>query len=161
WGTRLPRLDNEKDLDNLRWLFDYHEIDVSVFDTLYLMAGDGVNPGSVFSMGERLLKLAETCLNAGCTPGIVHHSTKELAPGRPMTLQDLTGAGVAEFSRQWILVNSRTPYDPARPGRHDLIVSYGGSAGHGGLLAVSVDEGELKKDFSGRKWDVAVRTLQE
>src|SRR5262249_22320676 len=107
------------------------------------------------------LKLAETCLNAGCTPGIVHHSTKELAPGRPMTLQDLTGAGVAEFSRQWILVNSRTPYDPARPGRHDLIVSYGGSAGHGGLLAVSVDEGELKKDFSGRKWDVAVRTLQE
>src|SRR3989442_617871 len=78
-----------------------------------------------------------------------------------MQLGDLAGAGVAEFARQWILLSRRKPYDPGRPGEHRLIMNYGGSAGHCGVLAIDVREGELQPGGPPRTWEVTCSPLQE
>ena len=64
-------------------------------------------------------------------------------------------SGVAEWARQWVLLQRRAAYQG--DGRHLLWMRCGGSAGHGSLWGVAVEEGELDPDtFTGRTWDVIV-----
>jgi hypothetical protein len=46
-------------------------------------------------------------------------------------------------------------------GTHDLWLSIGGSAGHGGLWSVHVAEGVVDEQFAGRGRDVSVQTPNE
>jgi hypothetical protein len=155
WMFEVGPLDdaaNLKKLTSLLWLW---RIELLIVDPTYLFFPSvGVQAANVFSMGEQLLKFSRACLDSGVTPLLAHHTPKDKLPGTPTELQELAFAGFSEFARQWILVNRQVAYDPARPGEHRLIFSYGGAAGHSGQLGLAISEGELQADFSGRKWEV-------
>ena len=58
-----------------------------------------------------------------------------------------------------MLLNRQTPY--RGDGTHDLLVNIGGSAGHGKLLAVHIEEGVINSEFKGRTWNVTTKSLTE
>jgi hypothetical protein len=136
-----------------------------IIDPLYLSllaGGDGgVRAENLYETGPLLLRIAQTCLHAGATPLLLHHTKRGAGrDGQTLDLTDLAFSGVAEFARQWILLSRREPYEPGT-GHHDLWLVVGGSVGHGGLYAVGVEEGQLAEDFSGRRWEVNVSTATE
>ena len=158
---RVPRLHSEAEMACLTAHIRRHNLRVVVLDPIYLglLAGDAsnVSAANLFQMGPLLLNVARACLRAGCTPILVHHTTKHLpqadAAGcfRPLDLENLAYAGFAEFARQWFLVNRRRGYQDGT-GSHELWLRFGGSAGHGGLWAVNIAEGTLRADGTGRHW---------
>ena len=75
-----------------------------------------------------------------------------------MELQHISGAGVAEFARQWILLNRDTPYQG--DGVHSIWMNIGGSCGQGGLHLLKIDEGTAQS-VGGRHWDVSILTASE
>ena len=108
-----------------------------------------------------LSRTAETCLDAGATPVLVHHATKSGAKlansaDEPLDLDDLAFAGIGEFARQWLLLNRRTPFQPGS-GKHALFLNAGGSAGHSSCWEIDVDEGTVTQEFDSRGWKVKVR----
>jgi alkylated DNA nucleotide flippase Atl1 len=76
-----------------------------------------------------------------------------------MQLADLTGAGFGPVVRQWALISYLEPYDPIT-GRCKIWLNVGGSAGHGGLHVVDIDEGVFQKgaELNGRRWAVSVQS---
>ena len=105
-------------------------------------------------MATTVPSVADACAAAGATLVLVHHTTKASnAKAGATTLADLSFAGVAEFARQWMLVGRSSDYVPGS-GRHDLVVSVGGSAGHSSQWRVSIDE---RADASKQRgWKVGV-----
>src|SRR5262249_34682913 len=137
-----------------------------IIDPLYLclLAGnvEGRQASNLYDMGPLLLGIAQTCLDAGATPILVHHARKQNQAirgreGEPLDLEDLAYSGVAEFARQWLLVARREEFDP-EVGEHELWLSVGGSAGHAGLYGLDVREGVLDDAFGGRQWQVIVQS---
>jgi replicative DNA helicase len=162
WAVRLPRLSDPADLKELKEILRSAEVEVVVIDPLYLclLAGGGTASASnLFEIGPVLADVSETCMRAGATPVLVHHSTKTAASGKKgtaTTLNDLAFAGIGEFARQWLLVNRRAPYRPGS-GVHDLVLSVGGSAGHSAQWRMDIDEGVNDADTpDSRKWNVSV-----
>jgi hypothetical protein len=163
WGFDLPQLADATHLGALQEAIEKHGIKLLFLDPLYLslLAGqgpEGLSASNLYQIGPLLLAVAKTCLAAGCTPALVHHFklTRRDPYGEPQ-LEDLAFAGIQEFSRQWILLGRRSPFDPDNPeGKHELWLSAGGSAGHSLLRAVDVYEGRLADDFTGRTWRVEV-----
>jgi hypothetical protein len=155
---KLPRLDTDEGHDELSELLMRLKINVVVLDPTYKLFGPkgAANATSLFEMGSLYSRAAKTCLEVGCTPVFVHHANRELDVGRPMELRDSLFAGAGEFCRQWLLLSRQHTYDPNQHGKHDLILNYGGSSFHGGLLSVQIDEGHSGKDLAGRKWQVEV-----
>jgi hypothetical protein len=159
WQCDLPQLGDVGDLAALADGLKAAGVEVVIIDPLYLclLTGQSAGPDAmknVYAVGPLLMAFARACLGAGCTPIIVHHASRQLAPGEPMELSHLSGAGPAEFARQWLLLNRREAY--RGDGRHVLWLNAGGSCGQGGLWQVAVDEGRLSDDFSGRTWGVEV-----
>jgi hypothetical protein len=135
---------------------------VVIIDPLYITLASKchINASSLFEMGPPLAALAKACHPA--TPILLHHSTKELRPGQVMALEDAAFAGCQEFARQWFLVNRRRVFKPDQEQDvHELVVLYGGSAGHNGTFALDVDEGKQTRDLRGRVWKPTVLTLAE
>jgi replicative DNA helicase len=166
WAFRLPQLANPLDLRELRRGLEELCADVLVLDPLYLALLSGANSreveaGNLYHMGPLLSDMAQACLEVKCTPLLCHHAGKARSNHfDPLDLDDLSFSGIAEYARQWILENRREPFDP-NTGSHRLWVSVGGSAGQSGCWAMDVEEGVLREDFGGRKWDVTVYTLTE
>jgi hypothetical protein len=142
-------------LDALPGLVHREQAEVVILDPLYLLLR-GAQMTSLADVGAMLADL-----NAAVAPAtlvVVHHTTKDIRPGRPLTITDLSGAGVAEWARQWLLVNRRKPYNPAAPGQHKLVLTGGGCAGHSFYQAVDIEEGDLS---TGRVYRVSVANPDE
>ena len=159
WSFDIPQLGHLEHIDALeRFITDY-QLAVLILDPIYLMMPSvGEDAGNLFVTGRLLRSLGELTQRTGCTLVICHHMRKtRLSPYEPPELDDIAWAGFQEFTRQWILINRRRQYDPTAPGYHQLWLNVGGSAGHCGLWAVTIEEG-AQDDPGGRRWDVTVMT---
>lgn len=134
------------------------QAEVVIIDPVYLALGDA-DAKSLFEMGRALRPVAETLLQQGATPVLCHHANRMLPVGEPMGLEHLSYAGLAEFSRQWWLVNRHEKWKG--DGVSDLWLSVGGSAGHGGQWSVHVEEGVADENGEGRRWDVSVKAATD
>jgi hypothetical protein len=131
-----------------------------------VLGGDtaGRQATNVFDMGPLLLRLSELGEKTGSTVIMCHHCRK--GPGMtgdrydPPDLEELSMAGFAEWARQWILIGRREAFE-AGSGLHKLWLNVGGSVGFSGTWSVDIDEGVLADDFTGRKWDVTVGTMDD
>jgi replicative DNA helicase len=166
WEFEVPRLDLEhvrarlgKDLVNFG-------IEVAIVDPLHAALARAAGPSStnLYAMGALLQAATAACLEAGVTPIFVHQANKGASRnstgGVGLDLVDLAQGGVAEASRQWLLLSRREPYRPGK-GQHRLRLNVGGSAGQSGRYDLDVDEGQLDRDFRGRRWDVRVSEVSD
>ena len=150
WGFNLPRLSRADHLALLEEEILKRQIGVAILDPAYLclLSGDTQKrqAANVFDMGSVLLPLTEVGQRTGCTIILIHHLRKnrEERYGVP-DLEDLAMAGFAEWARQWILIGRRRRFEPGT-GHHELWVNAGGSAGHSGEWAVTIDEGTQQAD---------------
>jgi len=162
WGFSLPSLANVHDLDNLERGIRENGIGFIVVDPAYLAMLKGIDPNNAknfFAMGELLSAFSTRCISSGCTPCIVHHANKRLLPGETMELHHLSYSGFSQFARQWLLYSRLSEYQG--DGKHEIQLNAGGSCGQGGRFAISIDEGVLNEDFTGRTWDVHVEGVGE
>jgi hypothetical protein len=158
WSFDLPRLWQATDLDALRCTILQRGIQVAIIDPLYLclLSGDTAGTASnLFAMGSVLQPLSAFAQEAGVTLVLVHHfrKTGQSNDAEPAGLEELAQSGAAEFAREWILLQRRSPFQG--DGRHSLWVRTGGSAGHAGLWALDVDEGMINPDTfeaGGGRW---------
>lgn len=163
WEFDLPRLLDSKDRNALRQAIRESGSKVVFVDPLYLClngAGQSVSVSNLYDVGPALRLFAKVCIGAGATPILLHHATKSAGRSsetpKPLDLEGLAFSGIGEFVRQWVLLNRRVEYGVGS-GKHCLLMSIGGSAGHSDCWAVDIDEGHLERDFTGRKWAVTVR----
>ena len=129
-------------------------VEVAILDPMYLMLGD-VDARSMFEVGRVLRIVGTMFLSKGITPIFLHHSNRSLEVGAVMEFSHLAYAGFSQYFRQFTLLNRRRAYQ--QDGVHELWARIGGSAGHGGLYAIDINEGILNNhDFTGRHWNVEV-----
>jgi hypothetical protein len=159
---RLPRLSNDEDLEVLQASLAEFKAEVVIIDPMYLslLEGTKVQASNLLEMGPLLRRLADACLAISCQPLLVHHDNRQVKVGAAPQLGDLAFSGFGEFARQWLLTNRRRPYKDGS-GHHELLLAHGGCFGRDGLLAVDIDEGQIRDDFTGRTWVVSVRTPEE
>lgn len=155
----VPPLSDSATLQTLRELLDQHQSEILVVDPTYLTLLGGPNGGaekapSMFAMGDAIGQLVATCRLTGAQLVLVHHTNSSLKIGDEPGLEHIAYAGFAQFCRQWIGLNRREKYQ--FDGKHELEMVAGGSAGHGGKWHLSIDEGRLDDDFTGRRWEVQV-----
>ena len=137
---RVPRLDSAKHIRGLEKSLKESESTVAVLDPLYFML-PGDEAGNLMKQGALLRELSDMLQSIGVTGILVHHAKKQLAnPGGPLELTDISWSGTAEWARSWILLSRREPYQGGS-GLHRLWCSYGGSAGHSGLIGLDINEG--------------------
>jgi len=159
WSDELPRFGIQEHIDAVRRFIKRHSLEVLGIDPAYLCLPGG-DAGNLFIQGEMLRGISEECQAAGCGLILAHHTKRTIADRwAPPELEHIAWSGFAEFARQWLLLGRRQPYVPGT-GSHKLWLSVGGSAGHGGLWGLNVEEGR-RTDVGGRKWDVAVLDLDE
>jgi hypothetical protein len=165
WGFSVPQLSRHDHLQALADLIAERSLDVIVVDPLYLalLTPELANAaGNLFAMGAALGPLSEIGQQTGATIVVLHHFRKSgmVDQDEPAGLDELAQAGVAEWARQWVLLQRRQPYQA--DGEHKLWMRCGGSAGHAGLYAVDVVEGIYDPDQAdSRRWDVDVRSTTD
>lgn len=156
-SSSVPRLKSDVQLAQLAKDIEEHNIDVLVIDPLGLAAG-GADSRMLIEMGELLERVLRICNKRRCTLVIDHHANRTAGVGEPLTLNNISGAGVAEFARQWILLSHSQPYSH---GLARLWMNVGGSAGHCGLYKVEINEGMQDGELlENRKWDVQVEEYE-
>ena len=168
FGFRLPQITRLSDVDATLAMLTETSAKVLIVDPAYLcvLGGDtaGRQATNVFDMGPLLLRLSELGEKTGSTVIMCHHCRKSPGDGRdrydPPDLEELSMAGFAEWARQWILIGRREAFE-AGTGNHKLWLNVGGSVGFSGTWSVDIDEGVLADDFTGRKWDVTVGTMDD
>ena len=166
----VPSLANKLGLNALLRLIKLHQAEVVVLDPLYLMVWDAdpkgrpIDTNNITPIGKLVADVGQACVAAGATPVLVHPMSKTAVLTRadkrePMQLSALTGAGIGSVARQWLLLNYASPYDP-ETGRCAVLLNAGGSAGHGGLHLVAIDEGayDPTRPLNGRTWHVEVQS---
>ena len=151
----LPRFTDLANMMEFARTLKAKKAEVVFIDPVYLSMGGEVDHANMFQMGAAFKVVADVLLKVGVTPILIHHSTKGLKPGKAMQLADMAYSGLAEFARQFILINRQSDY--RGDGVHDLIFSVGGSAGHGGLWDLHIEEGIADDNFQGRFWRVDVQ----
>ena len=148
-----PAVPNAEDIRHIDAAIDLAEslqIDVLLCDP-WFMCHSGEFANSPPKMYSILMNFVRPCLANEITPVIVTHSTKAAGKqGDPLDLNDISGAGIHQAMRQWILLSRREDY--ADDGIHKLWMRCGGSAGHSALWGIDVNEGI----HPNRKWDVDV-----
>ena len=160
WFTRVASLATLEGVVDLQNALKHFESKVCILDPSYLLLGGAVttdSPGNMFAMGALLAAIGTACTNAGATPIVITHANGRVPVGKPMELQHVAWSGFQQWARQWWLLSRLEPYRD--DGKHALCLRYGGSAGHTGLLAVGIDEGQFND--GGKKWDVRAADVRE
>jgi hypothetical protein len=167
--TQLPQIGTPDGQHLLRFLVKDFGAGLVILDPLYMCLLDGVQGVSatnMFQMGPLIRQAARACLDAGATPYFVHHFTQSATakhaakPTAEPNVQDMAFAGLAESARQWITIKPRRPFEFENR-RHQLLLKFGGSAGHCGRAAVEVVEGPFNQDDpAAGTWDVTVCDLE-
>ncbi len=154
-GFTLPRLSNDTDMTELVRGLKEHAAEVVVIDPAYTSldpAGKKVNTSIVYEMGPLLHGVCEPLQAAGITPILVFHTRKaSYSNYDPMGLDELSGAGLSEFFRQWLMVKRQSRFVPGT-GHHELWFSAGGSVGHSSEWSLTIEEGVCGEDVDIRKW---------
>lgn len=114
---------------------------VVFIDPLNLMIGD-VSPADLIAMGRKLRSLCDPILDGGGTPVLLHHTTKDTAVGEYPVLDDLSGAGVAEFARSWLLLSRVADFSGGH--EHQLLALAGTSNGDYQRLRLTVNEATME-----------------
>jgi hypothetical protein len=158
WGFDLPKLSKPAHLAALQEVITAKKLDVVFIDPLYLSllsAETAGRPGDLFFMGSILEPLTALMQTTGVTIVLLHHFRKNgfVDDKEPAGIEEFSMSGIAEWCRQWILLQRRNPYQS--DGRHELWMRTGGSAGHSGLWSLDVDEGTP----DARKWEVSVQPV--
>jgi replicative DNA helicase len=166
---RIPTVQTE--LGALTAMIRANHWDVVILDPLYLslLAGehDADAASKLTTMGPLLDTLCKTCLGLGCTPVLVHHSTKYLGGRRgaerfePMELTDIHGAGTSEYMRQWALVSRREPFEDGSSVER-VWLRVGGSGFEARLWALDVDQGRFcPATVTRERWHITVHTAEQ
>ena len=130
----LPSTDHQA---AIRADVEQHGFEVVIIDPLYRGLA-GVDSARLSEMGSAIKSF-----QAACHPAMMilsHHVVKSAAReyGEPPTLEDMTGAGIAESCGQWWLVGRNEKYQ--WDWKHDLCVQFGGREGQGGGRRVLFNE---------------------
>lgn len=158
WAFRPPQIDEPSHIASLRRFIEHNRIDVLIIDPAYLCMGVGDEAKNQFVMGGVLQNLTALQSDTGVTPFLAAHTNKNIEPGVELGLSHIAYAGFGQWARQWILVNRRVAFDAAQPGSHKLFVSYGGSAGHSGAIAIDVEEGDIQGQ---RQWNYTLQSAAD
>lgn len=157
---KIPRLRDDRHVDAMIEAITENDIAVVMVDPSYLAIMLDSNEQANISIVGQILQNSLTRIRneTGCTPILAGHFRKNIQPGYVPDMSDISGAGFDAWLRQYVLVNRLTPHDGDNPGHHDLLMKWGGSAGHQGQTAVIVDEGTIE---AGRTWDVELLSLEQ
>ena len=156
WCDRLPVFRESRHHDALKDFVKQSTSELVIIDPAYLCM-DGEDAGNLFKQGEELRAINTVLSDAGAQLVLCHHTRKNrVRPHDPIGLEDFAWAGFQEFARQWMFINRREPYEHGT-GMHRLWFGTGGSAGHGGLWGVDIDEGN-NTAAEGRQWCVSIDT---
>jgi hypothetical protein len=159
WGFRPPMLTDSEHIAALKKFVIKNKIDVVAIDPAYLsMNLQGNEAANQFAVGAVLMNLTNLQADTGVTPILATHFRMHMLPGVMPSLEHIAGAGFGQWARQWLLLNRREPFSEESPGDHKLLMTYGGSAGHCGGVALDVQEGRIQ---DGRFWQVSVSNLSE
>ncbi len=145
----FPNLLSPDDLRAIERTVKRYGIDVLILDPLYRGLG-GVDATQLSEMGSAIKGF-----QAACAPACLilsHHVIKPAAReyGTPPTLEDMTGAGVAESCGQWWMVGRNEKY--GWDWMHDLCVSYGGREAQAGGKRIV---------FNERAWTFDIENLSD
>jgi len=169
YTSEVPKITDEAWLKSLRLWITNKELQILAIDPYYLAIGQQMNDvtSGVVGFGDLLQPLTELGHETNCTIVLAHHSTKQASRtsnkgGQPMEPMDLSGAGISEFMRQWILLSRRERFNQGS-GEHKLYMNVGGSAGHSLLAAVDINEGTSVEQALNEsiRWDVRVSDANE
>src|SRR5262245_17095111 len=162
WYTRVETLSTVQGCRNLGEALRHFGSKVVILDPTYLLLGGEVTAdaaGNMFLMGMLLARIGTTCLDAGATCIVATHANSQVKRGKPMELPHIAWSGFQQWARQWWLLSRIQDYRD--DGKHTLYLRYGGSAGHTGLLSLSIDEGMFEGNGFGKKWDVTVADARQ
>ena len=115
WCFDLPRLSRLDHLDHLAATIKAEGLKVAILDPLYLalLSPETASGASnLFLMGSMLQGLTKLGQDTGCTIALLHHFRKGGQPDEdnPAGLEELAQSGVAEWARQWLLLQRRVSY---------------------------------------------------
>ena len=157
WSFQVPLISEDRQVQVLRAEILQHHARVLCIDPTYLALADksmSEHGGSVFNFGRLIKGISEMCQELGVALVLLHHyrKTGEVDKLDPCSLERLAQAGFAEWARQWFLMERREKYQ--HDGIHKMWMKTGGSAGHGNLWHLTINEGKPK----GSKWETTVVT---
>jgi hypothetical protein len=151
--SKFPQLNTESGLSELDSLLNDIDTNLVIVDCLY--AGfRGIDLRQLSAAGGVLADFHDVCRENFATPLIVHHTKRDRSQG----LSALSGAGLAEWVGQWMLLNPVGRYDPST-GHYRMRLEIGSRAGFGGCYMLDVREGRLD-DPCGRVWDTMVSPVE-
>lgn len=133
---------------------------VSIIDPLYQTLDD--QQASVIANGQQLASLGQQIQKIGALPIMLDHTKRSSENSRtcqPLQLEDVSGAGKAEFFRQWMLLGRRDRFEPGEQGIHEhkLWLTLGGSHGHASQWAFDIAETNLSP--TDRQYDFQIESF--
>jgi hypothetical protein len=152
----LPEFTKPKHLDQLNATIKDYDLSggVLIFDSAYRGLRE-MQAASVWASAGVYADIDHVCRDNGVMPIVILHTKKTIKRLSKIGLNDVAGAGAAEFFRQWVLGGHRERHRPGS-GIHKLHITVGSSAGHGGQWRVDIDEGLLP----GHKWTETIEPIE-
>lgn len=155
-ATVLPRLSVEEHIEKTKQEIQRTGARLFAIDPAYLaLLSDTAGDANLFTVGTILRRFNEIAVETGATLCLLHHFRKATRAKSESfvkpTLEDFAYSGFAEWARQWLLLKRRSEFQPGS-GHHDLYMEIGGSVGHCGQWALTIDEGQTDDPLEGRVW---------